>query len=91
VRGKRRPVYPIWVLYNNPILAGMPTNGVQSAPVATHTRVSKDDFIKFRLPRDLADDLRRVAQDEERSLSAELRLAIKRHVARHDQRELGIR
>jgi hypothetical protein len=43
--------------------------------------------IKIRLPRGLADDMRRVAVDSDRSTAAEIRFALKQHVARHQQKK----
>jgi hypothetical protein len=45
-----------------------------------------DREIKIRLPSALHEDMRRVAADSDRSTAAEIRRAMKQHVARH-QRE----
>jgi hypothetical protein len=44
-----------------------------------------DREIKIRLPSALHEDMRRVAADSDRSTAAEIRRALKQHVARHQQ------
>jgi hypothetical protein len=46
-----------------------------------------DREIKIRLPRALHDEMRRVAVDSDRSTAAEIRRALKQHVARHRQKK----
>jgi hypothetical protein len=51
------------------------------------TTERRDHEIKIRLPRALADDMRRVAADSDRSTVAEIRRALKLHIARHRRKK----
>ena len=46
-----------------------------------------DEAIRFRMPRDLSEELRRLARSQERSVAAEIRLALSNHLEReqHEQ------